>query len=130
MASSDDEVEITAAKGDDTLRNAPHSRFDCVVHPVDKDNMTEATCKVHCPHCFCYVCDEPASKCKQWAAHCVATAAPEWMQKRKAKREADLRKMRAEAQGAQAPDAPEVQARFAAAAAQEEEDQQAPQTAE
>ena len=127
---SDDEVEITAAKGDDTLRNAPHSRFDCVVHPVDKDNMTEATCKVHCPQCFCYVCDEPASKCKQWAAHCVATAAPEWMQKRKAKREADLRKMRAEAQGAQAPDAPEVQARFAAAAAQEEEDQQAPQTAE
>ena len=37
--------------------------------------------------------------------------------------------MRAEAR-APAPDAPEVQARFAAAAAQEEEDQQAPQTAE
>ena len=28
---SDDDVEITGVRGDDTLRTAPHARFDCVV---------------------------------------------------------------------------------------------------
>ena len=44
---ADDDVQITGAKGDDTLRNAPHERFNCVVHPVDQDNMDPATAKVH-----------------------------------------------------------------------------------
>ena len=29
-----DDVEITGQKGDDTLRNAPHARFDCVVRLI------------------------------------------------------------------------------------------------
>ena len=29
-----DDVEITGQKGDDTMRKAPHARFDCVVRPT------------------------------------------------------------------------------------------------
>ena len=53
------------------LSDFPHARNNCAAY-----KWSEAPEK-HCPQCFCYVCDEPASKCKQWAAHCVATAAPE-----------------------------------------------------
>ena len=37
---TEDDVQITGAQGDDTLRNAPHSRFDCVVRSIPPPGPT------------------------------------------------------------------------------------------
>ena len=74
-----DEVEITGSKGDDmcvgaaalcwcgsqsltfvgarvcSARNAPHARFDCLVHPIDKAAPDPRVAINFCPTCYCWV---------------------------------------------------------------------------
>ena len=93
-AHSDDDVEITGVRGDDTLRTAPHARFDCVVCAFDR--YDEAKARQTCEQCYCWVCDKPAHTCKQWASHCVCNGSPEFAtlrqnEQRRRTREAQLR---------------------------------------
>ena len=93
-AHSDDDVLITGVRGDDTLRTAPHARFDCVVCAFDRHN--EAKARQTCAQCYCWVCDEPAHTCKQWASHCICDGSPEFAmlrqnEQRRRTREAQLR---------------------------------------
>ena len=46
----------------------PHSRDNCVVFPQVKP-WNSNTNKRYCDHCFCFVCDIPASKCMTWKCH-------------------------------------------------------------
>ena len=90
----DDEPEITGVRGDDTLRNAPHARFDCVACVFDR--YDEAKARQTCAQCYCWVCDEPARACKQWASHCTCDGSPEFAtlrqnEQRRRAREAQLR---------------------------------------
>uniref|UniRef100_A0A7S4B7A0 Uncharacterized protein n=1 Tax=Chrysotila carterae TaxID=13221 RepID=A0A7S4B7A0_CHRCT len=106
------DVEFVGARGDDIARNAPHSRFDCVVHPVDKESPNAAAALVCCDMCYCWVCDVPAKTCAEWTAHCVANRSIEWMTVRnKAQR---MKNAREAGVPTEAPNV--VGARFAAAA--------------
>ena len=64
-----DDVQVVGHTGTSALRDLPHARRDCAVHPFD------ASPPKHCPQCYCYVCDKPASSCALWSAHCHATPA-------------------------------------------------------
>jgi hypothetical protein len=72
----EDECMIVGQKGDNALSDFPHSREDCVVHPMvyNKFQREEsiATAAKHCPNCYCFVCDILASTCQHWNEHCKA----------------------------------------------------------
>ena len=48
----------------------PHARFDCLVHKFPAQPMPDK-CKVACDKCYCWLCDDVWTKCKDWSAHCV-----------------------------------------------------------
>lgn len=52
-----------------------HARADCPVHmfATDITGAAHEENRKFCDKCYCYVCDEEASKCKAWKAHCMAT---------------------------------------------------------
>lgn len=62
---------VGAKKGVTVLADYPHMRFQCSVVPWDISNSR--TMLLTCDNCFCYPCDEPASKCGMWIYHCFAT---------------------------------------------------------
>jgi hypothetical protein len=64
--SGDKECWIVGQKGFNALSDFPHSREDCVVHPIVND------AELHCPKCFCYVCDVLVADCVNWRVHCSA----------------------------------------------------------
>lgn len=64
----DDEVQFEGRTGDLALSDFPHGRENCLVHPWTPGHEQDA-----CPNCFCYVCDDNASKCSEWSSHCKAT---------------------------------------------------------
>lgn len=53
----------------------PHSRAECRQHAF----AAETTDKAHeqniktCDKCYCFVCDDEASKCSSWESHCMAS---------------------------------------------------------
>ncbi|PXF46014.1 hypothetical protein BWQ96_04189 [Gracilariopsis chorda] len=52
------------------LRDYPHFRFQCGIHPFKKMRARmKETC---CERCFCYICDVLATDCTKWSAHCKA----------------------------------------------------------
>jgi len=66
----DDEVQITGRSGDLALVDFPHSREFCVTKPFVLGKESE-----RCANCYCYVCDQLASACPEWACkgmHCQA----------------------------------------------------------
>ena len=65
MAESDDEVEITGVKNDNSLAAFAHARHDCTVHCFSK-TLFDKTHANTCALCYCYVCDTPASECSDW----------------------------------------------------------------
>jgi len=101
---STDDVEITGQKGDDTLRNAPHARFDCVVFKMEKRCTDVAVCEKACDFCYCWVCDKPWKQCASWKEHCICDGGPEWnlkRQKHKRNLEAEQAQAQARATGRQ-----------------------------
>jgi hypothetical protein len=78
---SDDEVEITGAAGFDAMRDAPHARCHCLVHPFKCGSAGNATT---CAKCLCFVCEEEPAKCTAWAEHCGASDVdPKWINERR-----------------------------------------------
>jgi hypothetical protein len=66
-ASESDDLEILGATGPNALSDFPHSRQDCVTHP-----MARATAVLFCKNCYCFVCDVKAPECHLWSNHCHA----------------------------------------------------------
>lgn len=52
------------------LVDYPHFRFQCVVEAFKRQRAAKK--ERYCPRCFCYVCDIPASECKEWPVHAKA----------------------------------------------------------
>ncbi|OEU07671.1 hypothetical protein FRACYDRAFT_250690 [Fragilariopsis cylindrus CCMP1102] len=62
-----DDAVIIGSTGKNANSDYAHSRADCATNPFEKDP------KMHCPNCYCYVCDDKASDCVKWDSHCQAT---------------------------------------------------------
>ena len=112
--SDDDEPQITGVRGDDTLRTAPHARFDCVACVFDRHDKAKA--RQTCAQCYCWVCDEPARACKQWAAHCTCDGSPEFATLRQNEQRRRAREAQLRGSGAACPAADEVEERYERAA--------------
>uniref|UniRef100_W5K9Z4 Zgc:112980 n=1 Tax=Astyanax mexicanus TaxID=7994 RepID=W5K9Z4_ASTMX len=72
----DEDVTITYSQKAHVL---PHARYDCTIPFCATEGVTlgpEENNADYCEQCFCYVCDEPACKCKFWTVpgfcHCNA----------------------------------------------------------
>lgn len=53
----------------------PHSRAECRQHVFAAENSDKAheqNIKT-CDKCYCFVCDDEASKCNAWESHCMAS---------------------------------------------------------
>ena len=88
----------------------PHARFDCLVHKFPAQPMPDK-CKVACDKCYCWLCDDAWTNCKDWSAHCVCDGTPPWATER-------LKlKQKAQASKVSTVPAADVAARFAAAVA-------------
>ena len=67
---------------------AVRRRENCVAHPFQPGKESR-----RCGNCYCYCCDDHASKCPQWPEHCVAThTLAKWRDARQAWRDAAARK--------------------------------------
>ena len=76
----DDELQYQGHTGAIALADFPHARENCVSKPFRFGAEQQ-----HCANCYCYVCDDLASKCPQWDSHCAAThTKPVWQQARQA----------------------------------------------
>ena len=62
---SSPEIEVVSDKGN-PLSCFPHPRDSCAVFSFQEDPLR------FCPKCYCFLCDEPAAKCKIWEKHCKA----------------------------------------------------------
>jgi len=62
---SDSDVEVTGESGFNAARDAPHARPDCITHPFKPGAHGD-----RCDFCYCWVCDDVASKCTHWTAGC------------------------------------------------------------
>ena len=103
----DEEVEIVGFPGNNAISVYPHAQGDCTVHlfvgPTNNDGSlcppSPALAKTNehcCSKCYCFVCDSPASECKEWCGttgHCNATSTNQvWGRLRRKKRGAEKRK--------------------------------------
>ena len=78
MENEDEDVQFVGRTGDIALTDFPHSRENCASVPFVRGK--EAAC---CANCYCYVCDQPAKACPEWADHCKASHGElAWRQKR------------------------------------------------
>jgi hypothetical protein len=89
-AEAEEDIEVVGTKNHVRL---PHARQHCTEKPFQNDSgFSEqgrtAVNKEICDRCYCYVCDIPASDCKTWLAHCLATnqgpKAAFWLSRRNA----------------------------------------------
>lgn len=90
-AGDDDIAVVGVSKGTSALADFAHARYMCEKKPFAVDPMQ------FCDQCYCYVCDDKASACPDWASHCRATATKAW----KAKRTALARRVAAAPRGGQ-----------------------------
>jgi len=82
-ADSDEDIMMLESNTTNALVDMPHSRFHCKKHSF------AANPGAFCGNCFCWVCDVPAAKCKEWATHMHATDADEaWVKCKAAARRA------------------------------------------
>ena len=76
---NDDSIEVLEVKGNGSF-NLPHARSDCTQHKfssAEANRYHSASVPLsalinakHCEKCYCYVCDDLASKCLEWRVHC------------------------------------------------------------
>jgi len=82
---ADNDIQILHSTLSNPLMSYPHSRHSCAVHPFSIDGKGRSN-YVFCPNCYCFVCDDLASKCSRWKGrdgHCNAHDKDErWAQKR------------------------------------------------
>jgi hypothetical protein len=85
----DEELEMLGTVGQNALLDFPHSRENCAVHKFnvaissiqkEKSHHCDNTSHMNpnsnhkfCTNCYCYVCNELASRCKSWKEHCGAS---------------------------------------------------------
>jgi len=67
----DDGCFLLGSTGTNTLTDFPHSRENCVIAPMASADNHD-TNRMHCPNCYCYVCDVPVQECTNWRRHCHA----------------------------------------------------------
>ena len=46
-------------------QSLPHQRNHCQTHPFNSQNLNRRNHFI-CKKCYCFVCDKPASECKEW----------------------------------------------------------------
>ena len=63
VAVGDDDVQVVGHSGANALEDFPHGREHCVQFPWARDP------RKFCSNCYCVLCDEPVSKCFDWATH-------------------------------------------------------------
>ena len=65
----DEDIQFVGRTGMNALADFPHGRENCLESPWKPGSEAKA-----CPNCYCYVCDNVASSCPEWASsHCFAT---------------------------------------------------------
>jgi hypothetical protein len=62
---------VTSSLARDAARQFPHARENCATKKWTSGLFFANT--EFCANCFCFVCDSPASECKEWEAHAQAT---------------------------------------------------------
>jgi hypothetical protein len=74
-----EEVEILHCSTVNALNVYTHPRFLCALYPFtattnskNSASRTTASNQLHCPKCFCCICQIEVSKCKNWKIHCNA----------------------------------------------------------
>ncbi|KAH8085601.1 hypothetical protein JL720_7590 [Aureococcus anophagefferens] len=80
-AAEDEEVQIVGNTGSNPLSDFPHPRHACVVHPFPPGggrDVDRPAAEVHCPRCFCFLCDGPAAECASWRERDGANARAGW----------------------------------------------------
>ena len=78
LVDDDDDVAFLHRSGDLALLDYPHARENCMQCPFVAGKYRQ-----HCPNCYCYVCDAPASGCPKWTTHAPATHTSDaWKQQR------------------------------------------------
>ena len=78
LVDDDDDVAFLHRSGDLALLDYPHARENCMQCPFVAGKYRQ-----HCPNCYCYVCDAPASDCPKWTTHAPATHTSDaWKQQR------------------------------------------------
>ena len=78
LVDDDDDVAFLHRSGDLALLDYPHARENCMQCPFVTGKYRQ-----HCPNCYCYVCDAPASGCPKWTSHAPATHTSDaWKQQR------------------------------------------------
>ena len=55
---------------------------------LDGPGGDRATARLHCPRCYCFLCDGPAAECASWAEHSIARDDANWLAVRSALRAA------------------------------------------
>lgn len=77
----DDDVEFVRSVGANALTDFPHPRHSCVTCPFPSlDAPTrDSLAQLHCPRCFCFLCDVPAADCKHWRFHSLARDNAAWL---------------------------------------------------
>ena len=74
----DEDVEVAGQRGSVALADFPHAREHCLNCPFAPGSEAQ-----HCENCFCFVCDDAASRCSEWSTHCKAIhSSAEWQQQR------------------------------------------------
>ena len=66
-SSNDDEEDVKVVGTKNHIR-LPHMRQHCTEYPFQNDAKL-----LHCPECYCYVCDVAVAECTSWSSHCRAT---------------------------------------------------------
>ena len=81
-AAEDEEVQIVGNTGSNPLSDFPHPRHACVVRPFPPGggrDVDRPAAELHCPRCFCFLCDGPAAECASWREHAMARNDASWM---------------------------------------------------
>lgn len=70
LSANQDLTVVAAVTTVDPLRDFPHMRFQCAVHPWRKGRGSPKYS--YCDQCYCYVCDILARECDKWLEHAAA----------------------------------------------------------
>lgn len=84
------------------LVDYPHFRFQCEIEAFKRQRAAKK--ERFCERCFCYVCDIPASDCKEWRCHAKAVdTVHKWRVERESRLETRRRKDQAASPAARRP---------------------------